>query len=46
MSLQEGVFGGIIVGIGVAYLHNRYHKIVLPNALSFPRCVRAHNFVW
>ena len=21
--------------IGVAYLHNRYHKIVLPNALSF-----------
>lgn len=35
MSLQEGVFGGIIVGIGVAYLHNRYHKIVLPNALSF-----------
>lgn len=35
MSLQEGVFGGIIVGIGVAVLHNKYHKIVLPNALSF-----------
>jgi PTS system D-glucosamine-specific IIC component len=35
MSLQEGVFGGIIVGIGVAILHNKYHKIVLPNALSF-----------
>ncbi len=35
MSLQEGVFGGILVGIGVAWLHNRYHKIVLPNALSF-----------
>lgn len=35
MSLQEGVFGGIIVGLGVAWLHNRYHKIVLPNALSF-----------
>lgn len=35
MSLQEGVFGGIIVGIGVAVLHNRFHKIVLPNALSF-----------
>ena len=35
MSLQEGVFGGIIVGIGVAYLHNRFHKIVLPDALSF-----------
>ena len=30
-----GVFGGIIVGLGVAALHNRYHKIVLPNALSF-----------
>lgn len=27
MSLQEGVFGGIIVGIGVAVLHNRYHTI-------------------
>lgn len=35
LSLQEGVFGGIIVGLGVAWLHNRYHKIVLPNALSF-----------
>ncbi|MBF1688722.1 MAG: PTS transporter subunit EIIC [Selenomonas sp.] len=35
MSFQMGVFGGIIVGIGVALLHNRYHKIILPNALSF-----------
>ncbi len=35
MSYQMGVFGGIIVGIGVAYLHNKFHKIVLPNALSF-----------
>ena len=35
MSLQMGVFGGIIVGIGVAWLHNKYHKIVLPDALSF-----------
>ena len=35
MSFQMGVFGGIIVGIGVAWLHNKYHKIVLPNALSF-----------
>ena len=34
-SLQMGVFGGIIVGLGVAALHNRYHKIVLPSALSF-----------
>lgn len=35
LTLQMGVFGGIIVGLGVAVLHNRYHKIVLPNALSF-----------
>lgn len=35
LSFQMGVFGGIIVGLGVAWLHNRYHKIVLPNALSF-----------
>ncbi|MEE0958869.1 MAG: glucose PTS transporter subunit IIA [Lachnospiraceae bacterium] len=34
-TLQIGVFGGIIVGLGVAALHNRFHKIVLPNALSF-----------
>ena len=26
MSLQMGVFGGILVGFGVAALHNRYHK--------------------
>ena len=35
LSLQMGVFGGIIVGIGVSILHNRFHKIVLPDALSF-----------
>ncbi len=34
-SLQMGVFGGIIVGLGVAALHNRFYKIELPNALSF-----------
>ena len=34
-TLQMGVFGGIIVGLGVAALHNRFHKIQLPNALSF-----------
>ena len=32
-TLQMGVFGGILVGLGVAALHNRFHKIVLPNAL-------------
>lgn len=35
MSLQEGVFGGIIVGLGVAVLHNKYYKISLPSAISF-----------
>lgn len=34
-TLQMGVFGGILVGLGVAALHNRFHKIELPNALSF-----------
>lgn len=34
-SLQMGVFGGIIVGLGVAALHNRFHMIELPSALSF-----------
>lgn len=34
-TLQMGVFGGIIVGLGVASLHNRFFKIELPNALSF-----------
>ncbi len=34
-SLQMGVFGGIIVGIGVAYLHNKFYKIELPKVLSF-----------
>ena len=34
-TLQMGVFGGIIVGLGVAALHNRFYKIQLPNAHSF-----------
>ncbi len=34
-SLQMGVFGGIIVGLGVAALHNRFYKIQLPAALAF-----------
>ena len=29
-TLQTGVFGGIIVGLGTAYLHNKYYKIELP----------------
>ena len=34
-SLQMGVFGGIIVGLGVAALHNRFYQIQLPQVLSF-----------
>ena len=34
-SLQMGVFGGMLVGLGVAALHNRYYKIELPKVLSF-----------
>lgn len=34
-SLQLGVFGGIIVGMGVASLHNRFYRIQLPQVLSF-----------
>ena len=34
-SLQMGVFGGIIVGLGVASLHNRFYRIQLPQVLSF-----------
>ena len=34
-SLQMGVFGGILVGLGTAWLHNRYYRIELPQVLSF-----------
>jgi len=34
-TLQMGVFGGIIVGLGVAALHNRFYKIQLPQVLAF-----------
>ncbi len=34
-SLQMGVFGGILVGLGTAALHNRFYKIELPQVLSF-----------
>lgn len=35
LSLQMGVFGGIIVGLGVSVLHNRYYNIEMPQILSF-----------
>lgn len=34
-TLQMGVFGGIIVGLGVGALHNKFYKIQLPQILSF-----------
>lgn len=34
-TLQMGAFGGVIVGLGVAALHNKFYKIELPQALSF-----------
>ncbi|CDE34217.1 pTS system glucose subfamily IIA component [Ruminococcus sp. CAG:403] len=34
-TLQMGVFGGIVVGLGVAALHNRFYKVQLPQILSF-----------
>ncbi|MEG1880262.1 MAG: PTS transporter subunit EIIC [Oscillospiraceae bacterium] len=34
-TLDMGVFGGIIVGLGVAWLHNKFYKIELPSAISF-----------
>ena len=30
-----GVFGGIVVGLGVAALHNKFYKIELPQVLAF-----------
>ncbi|GAA0737863.1 PTS transporter subunit EIIC [Clostridium oceanicum] len=33
-SLDVGIFGGIIIGFVVAYLHNKYYDIMLPPALS------------
>ncbi len=35
MTLQTGVLGGIVVGLGTAYLHNRFHTIEFPTALAF-----------
>lgn len=34
-TLNTGVFGGIVVGAFVAYLHNKYHRVEFPDALSF-----------
>lgn len=35
MTLQTGVFGGVIVGLGIAYLNNKFYNINLPSMISF-----------
>ncbi|WP_045518924.1 PTS transporter subunit EIIC [Neobacillus niacini] len=35
MTLQMGVFGGILAGIGTAFVHNRFYKTSLPEFLAF-----------
>ena len=39
-TLEMGVFGGIITGLGVAFLHNKFYKTKLPAAISFFSGVR------
>lgn len=34
-TLEMGTFGGIVVGLGVAFLHNRYYKVEFPEVFSF-----------
>ncbi len=34
-TLETGVFGGVMVGVLVAFLHNRYNKKQLPTFLGF-----------
>ena len=34
-SLEMGVFGGVLVGLGVSALHNRFYQIQLPSMISF-----------
>ncbi len=34
-TLNMGVFGGIIIGLTVAYLHNKYYDVRFTDALSF-----------
>ncbi|WP_105994900.1 PTS transporter subunit EIIC [Staphylococcus agnetis] len=34
-TVETGVFGGIIIGIMTAFLHNKYNKVTLPQFLGF-----------
>ncbi len=43
-TLDTGVFGGIIIGLVVVWIHNRYYKVQLPPVLGIfngTRCVPA-----
>ncbi len=35
LTLQMGVFGGIVAGLAAAYLCDKFYKMVLPDAFSF-----------
>lgn len=35
MTLQMGVFGGVLAGIYTAFVHNRFYKLKLPEFLAF-----------
>ena len=35
VTLQTGIFGGIVIGLMVAYLHNKYYQKKLPTYLAF-----------
>lgn len=41
-TLEMGAFGGILVGLGVSFLHNRYYKIEFPDVFLF---LDEHGFV-
>jgi len=34
-TMNTGVFGAVIIGLVVVWLHNKYYKIEMPDALSF-----------
>ena len=35
MTLQMGVFGGVLAGLYTSWVHNRFYKLKLPEVLSF-----------
>lgn len=48
-TLDTGVFGGIIIGLVVAWIHNRFYKVQLPPVLGIfngTRCIPALTVVF